>query len=60
MQSNRTHFGGVVQETHERVEITADIHDDETTANSVSSYTSTIQRVLAEEAEPVPSRWMVV
>jgi hypothetical protein len=41
--------------THERVEITADIPDDETTANIVSSYTSTLQRMLAEEAGPVAS-----
>jgi hypothetical protein len=44
-----------VQVTHERVEITADIPDDETTANIVSSYTSTLQRMLAEEAGPVAS-----
>lgn len=38
--------------THERVEITADIPDDETTARIVNSYTHKLQRMLAEEAGP--------
>lgn len=39
--------------THQRVEITADIPDDETTAHIVNSYAHKLKRMLAEETGPV-------
>lgn len=42
-----------MQVTHERVEVTADVPDDEETARIVSTFAQKQDRMLKEEAGPV-------